>query len=91
MKVAVIQFDVIPNDIRHNENTAKALIEQCASEVDLIVLPELWNCGYDLEQLANNAQTLRGSSVSLLQKLAKTYDVWIFGGSIAEKKRRQIF
>jgi len=86
MRVALIQFDVKPNDIKHNESVVREMITHCAGKADVVVLPELWNCGYDLKELPNNAQTLRGSSVSMLQKLAKEHGLWIFGGTIGEKK-----
>ena len=87
MKIALIQFDIIPGDIKFNEVTVEKLIDQCAlQQVDAVVLPELWNCGYDLENLDKHAQTMTGSSVKLMAALAKKHGIYIFGGSIAEKK-----
>lgn len=87
MKIALIQFDIIPGDILYNEATVEKLVEQCAAQkVDAVVLPELWNCGYDLKNLEKNAQTITGSSVKLMARLAKKFGMYIFGGSIAEKK-----
>lgn len=92
MKIALIQFDIIPGDIKFNEVTVEKLIEQCATHnVDAVVLPELWNCGYDLENLDKHAQTITGSSVKLMAKLAKKFGIYIFGGSIAEKKANKYY
>lgn len=87
MRIALIQFDIIPGDVKFNEVTVEKLIDLCAEQnVDAVVLPELWNCGYDLENLDRHAQTTAGSSVKLMSALAKKHGIYIFGGSIAEKK-----
>lgn len=87
MRIALVQLDIIPGDIKFNEATVEKLVEQCAAQqVDAVVLPELWNCGYDLEHLEKNAQTISGSSVKLMGRLAKKFGIYLFGGSIAEKK-----
>lgn len=92
MKIALIQFDIIPGDIKFNEVTVEKLIDQCAlQQVDAVVLPELWNCGYDLENLDKHAQTMTGSSVKLMASLAKKHGIYIFGGSIAEKKGNKYY
>lgn len=92
MKIALIQFDIIPGDIRFNEVTVEKLVDLCAAQnVDAVALPELWNCGYDLENLAEYAQTITGSSVKLMSKLAKKHGIYLFGGSIAEKKGDNYF
>lgn len=87
MRIAIIQFSVCPGNIKLNEQTTARLIEQAAAcRANVIVLPELWNCGYDLAHLPRLAQDSQGSSISLLKKLALKYGIFIFGGSFAEKK-----
>ncbi len=92
MKASIIQFDIIAGDIATNEKKAAYYIEKAALEgAETVVLPELWNCGYDLPNLPNLAQNMRGSSIRLLQKLAKKHHLFIFGGSIAEKKNNKYY
>lgn len=91
-KAAVIQFDITLGRVSLNEKKARALIEEAvANGASMVVLPELWNTGYDLENIANLAQDMRGSSVKLLQKLSRELGIFIIGGSIAEKKGDKIY
>lgn len=92
MKAAVIQFDIRPGDISANEKNAAEWITKAAEAgAELIVLPELWNCGYYFDDIASVAQDMRGSSIKLLQKLAKKHSVYIIGGSIAERRNGEIY
>ena len=87
LKAALLQFDIRPGEVSHNENVAAQLISKSAEMgAELVVLPELWNVGYDLAHLAELAQNGRGSSCRLLSKLAREYGIYIFGGTFAEHK-----
>ncbi|ATW24360.1 hypothetical protein DCMF_05785 [Candidatus Formimonas warabiya] len=87
VKVALIQFNIVSGDLDHNLTTVTEQIEIAAQgHADLILLPELWNCGYDLLHLPHLAQGLQGPTVSTIRELAKKYKLFIFAGSIAEKK-----
>jgi len=92
MRGSVIQFDIKPGEVAANEALAEEYIEKAAANgAEMVVLPELWNCGYQLADLPELAQNMRGSSVRLLQKLAKKHHLFIFGGSIAEKKEGKYY
>lgn len=62
---------------------------------DIILLPECWNTELDMsrsavlsvaEQTALSEESMDGKCITLLRKMAKTYQVWIAGGSLALKK-----
>lgn len=92
IKVALIQFSVVPGQVELNERTVEQMIARAAEQnAQIAVLPELWNCGYDLGNLPNLAQNLHGSSVSLLRRLSKEYHMFIFGGSVAERRQGKYF
>jgi predicted amidohydrolase len=92
LKAALAQFDIVPGNVAHNENVAETLIRKSAElGAELVVLPELWNIGYDLKNLPTLAQDMRGSSVRMLARLAKEYGIYIFGGTIGEKKGGKFF
>ncbi len=88
LRAALLQFDIRPGEVQHKENTAAALLDEAAAcGAQLVLLPELWNMGYDLTHLPELAQNLRqGSSARLLMRKAKEYGMYIFGGTIAEKR-----
>ncbi|MDO4541930.1 MAG: carbon-nitrogen family hydrolase [Bacillota bacterium] len=87
LKVSVIQSDIIAGDIGVNEVKAEIAIKKCAAAgADVVVLSELWNCGYDLKNLPAIAQKEKDSSMSLLKALAEEYGINIVGGSIAERQ-----
>lgn len=87
-RAALVQFDIRPSQVHLNESTAAELIAKSAElGADVVVLPELWNVGYDLERLPQLAQNIpNGSSTQMLCNLAKQYGIYIFGGTIAEQK-----
>ena len=92
MRVAVIQFEVHAGDVAYNQKVAESHIRNAKVKgAELVLLPELWNTGYDLENLTKIAEPLTGKSVKLLQKLANELDIFIIGGSIAEKKEGRYY
>ncbi|MCL2678521.1 MAG: carbon-nitrogen family hydrolase [Clostridiales bacterium] len=87
MKAALLQLNIRRGEAEHNRNLARRHLEEAAAQgANIAVLPELWNCGYLLPELPRLAETLSGASVSLLREAAAKLGLFIFGGSIAEKK-----
>lgn len=86
IKAALMQFDVVLGNKEENYSKIRKLAEKLPADCDYLVLPELWNVGYDKEGMEALAETLKGKSVSFLKKLAKAKNVNIIGGSIIEKK-----
>lgn len=92
IKVALSQFDIKTGDMDANLHAVTEHIQMAARwNADLVVLPELWNCSYDLPNLPQLAQTINGSSISALKKLARKHQIFIFAGSIAEKKDKVFY
>jgi omega-amidase len=69
----------------------KDILNAAQLKADMVILPELWNTGFDCEHFDKTAQSLRGKSIAALKKLAREYEVFIFGGTIPEKKDRKIY
>lgn len=88
MKAAIIQLAVKEGQIAENEKKALALLEEAAKQgSELLVLPELWNSGYDLEHLSLFAAPLgENTGIQKLQKLAAAFGVYIVAGSVATRK-----
>lgn len=62
---------------------------------ELIVLPEMWPCGYDPATVAGDARTaaepLDGPRARALAKAARTYGVWLFAGTVPELAADRIY
>jgi|TARA_Y100000294_G_C8561529_1_gene339263 predicted amidohydrolase len=85
MKVGFIQTN--PEFGRVKENTNNIIEKLKEIDADLIVLPELFNIGYnfkDKEELLNYAETANGETAIALQRVAREKDICIVAG-IAEK------
>ncbi|WP_139265489.1 carbon-nitrogen family hydrolase [Bacillus sp. 166amftsu] len=86
MKIACIQMDIAFGDVKINIGNAKKKIEEAMQGTpDIIVLPELWTTGYDLERLPEIADGDGIQTKQILSEWAQKYDVNIVGGSIAKQ------
>jgi len=82
----------LPRPGRPGENlaTAVTLITGLARRgVDLVVLPELWPCGFDWgslrEDAAGAAETLDGPRCAALAACARDHGIWLAAGSVPER------
>ena len=52
MKIALVQMDVAHGQPTENKKHVKEMLERALGEnPDVIVLPEMWNTGYALDEL----------------------------------------
>lgn len=84
IRTAVIQMDCVPFDKEKNLRHAEELIAAAAAEgAGLIVLPELFNTGYRVEEKdAELAETVPGAATEWMQKTAARYGAFIAGAVI---------
>ena len=93
MRIASIQLEMIEGkskNSRINNATKKidkaALNNQGQSDIDLILLPELWNVGFfEHERFKKEAESLDGPTYNALAEKALKYNTYIHGGTIVEK------
>lgn len=82
--VVLIQMDIVFGEPDKNYQNVKTLFAKAdLHQGDLVVLPEMWNTGYDLTRLAEIADVEGQQTQACLIALAKQYHVTIFGGSVA--------
>lgn len=92
MKVQIYQLPIIFGDSSKNEIQITQWFEKnMNAEVDVVVLPEMWNNGYDLEHLNEKADNNLGQSFSFIKHLAEKYKVDIVAGSVSNIRNNQIF
>ena len=87
VKILTVQTDSKINGVEHNRTLVSDLIEaNITNDVDLIVLPEVWTCGWEPSCFKDSAESLENSAtIDFLKKLAKKYHANIIGGSFITK------
>ncbi|MCF6136786.1 carbon-nitrogen family hydrolase [Pseudalkalibacillus berkeleyi] len=92
MKVAVIQMDIVYGNPQANfEHITSKIREACSDQTDVIVLPELWTTGYDLEMLDQIGDPNGEKTIEFISSLAISYHVNIVAGSVAVRKEKDVF
>lgn len=92
MKIALVQMDIALGDLLTNQAKAKTMVEDaCRQGARLVVLPELWNTGYQLKDIRSLAAQDKGSSLELLKDLAREFSAEIVAGSIAEAAGDRVY
>jgi omega-amidase len=86
LRVSLAQFNVRKGNPRANWTQAQQMIAEAHRQAaNIVVLPELWDVGYALEQAKEFASPLSGGLFSQLTALAKQYNLYILG-SMMEKR-----
>lgn len=84
MNIKVLQFKVSYGDVERNISKVKALFEEeNLDKTDIVVLPEMWTTGYDLENVDTLACRNLEPAQSIISELAVKYAVNIVAGSVA--------
>ncbi len=86
MKISLVQMDIVLGRPEENQNRVADHLDctMAQESPDIVVLPEMWNTGYDLSRLEEIAD--RGKLPAWLAELAEKYRVTLVAGSIAEKR-----
>lgn len=71
---------------KHNLAKAVSMIENCKRKnVNIAVLPEMFNCPYDTREFLSYAEKLENSeTVSVISETARYNDIYVIAGSIPE-------
>ncbi len=93
MRIASIQLEMIEGESKtsrivnvKNMIDKAALNNQGEPDIDLILLPELWNVGFfEHERFQQEAEKLNGPTYTALAEKALKYNTYIYGGTIVEK------
>ena len=89
-KAGVVQFDVKSGQIEANLNAALGYLEKLACDcVNLAVLPEMFSCSFDNENLKKHSK-LTGKVLERLSLFAKKNQMAI-AGTLPEMKKDKIF
>jgi omega-amidase len=92
--VALLQMDIAFGRPDLNAATVRRLVNQLAEaeqQPDLVVLPELWDTGYDLTRLDEIADDNGERAKALLREAAVQLKAHVIGGSIAERRDGRVY
>ncbi len=89
-KAGIVQFDVKTGDTRSNLETAFGKTDLLADQgAELVLLPEMWSCGFDNQKLHEHAKNLPGIIEKLSEK-AKHHRM-IIAGTMPEASGKSIY
>lgn len=92
MKIQLLQLQITFGDVDRNEQHISEWFDQYVEEdTDVVVMPEMWNNGYDLEHLNTKADHYLERSHSFIQQLAIDYHVDIVAGSVSNERDNHIY
>ncbi|RXY99544.1 carbon-nitrogen family hydrolase [Fictibacillus sp. S7] len=92
LNVALIQMDIQLGLPEENIKKAVQRIEEASKQnADIVVLPELWTTGYDLERLVEIGDANGDNLKKLMSGLARQHRINIVAGSVANKTDNGIF
>lgn len=85
LRIALFQINIAFGDPEANKQHVLQKFKSLTEAVDVIVLPELWTTGYDLTRLDEIADPNAEQTIHFLAQLAKRYQAYIIGGSVANQ------
>ena len=91
IKAALLQYEVKPSDPASNFAVFKEMFLKAKEEgVQGVLAPEFFISGY-AENIEKYAESTKGKQVAALSKLCAENNMYLLGGSFAEKKDGQIY
>lgn len=92
MRIACVQLDIVFGSPEENFRKVEEKIRKAAMlNAEVVVLPEMWNTGYDLTRLSEIADVDGEETKNLLIQLAKELHIHIIGGSVSTQKDTQFY
>ena len=94
IKIAALQLESVIGDVDANLEKVRTLLEKGLRELtpNIIILPEVWNVGWDCKEFRTNAESFSESkTIELLKEISKKYNSYILGGSIIENENNEFF
>jgi len=73
LRVALIQSDIIPDRVEYNPTSYRNQLQNLTGEVDLIIFPELFNCGIS-PGFDECAELMNGTSIRFLQEVSLKFN-----------------
>ena len=92
IKISAIQMNAKIGDKKANFDKVSALIKRDIDTTDVIILPEVWTCGWSPKVFQDSAEDLNDSdTIKFLSRIAKEHNCWIIGGSFITKRNNHFY
>lgn len=92
IKVASIQLWHSDDDSKEDRITHAEQLIDSAADSDLILLPEIWNIGWQsFDIYREGSESLQGETISRIAEKAKAVNTYILAGSIVERKDDSLY
>ena len=92
IKISAIQMNAKIGDKKANFDKVSALIKRDIDTTDVIILPEVWTCGWSPRVFQDSAEDLNDSdTIKFLSRIAKEHNCWIIGGSFITKRDNHFY
>lgn len=86
VRVAALQIDVPDTESKHERIRRVVSMIEALPDVDLILLPEIWNVGYfGFDHYASGAETATGETATAMSEAARKKGAYLAGGSFVER------
>ncbi len=89
LNACIVQMDIALGHPQLNRERALALTAHLGQQ-DIILLPELWSTGYDLQRAGELAESLDGITAGIMAEVAKQHQSYV-GGSILVRQGEGIY
>ncbi len=92
IKISAIQMNAKIGDKKANYKKIETLINRDINNTDIIVLPEVWTCGWSPKNFRASAEELNHSeTIEFLSEIAKNFNAWIIGGSFITLEKEHYY
>lgn len=91
-RMAICQLKVVDDKVSNIEKAVQMIEDSALNGVDMVILPEMFNCPYDTNKFVEYAEK-KDESITLdaVSKAAKKNDLLIVAGSIPERDDEKIY
>ena len=93
VKISILQMSSVIVDVDTNiDKLEKIINNNLENDTDVLVLPEVWTCGWSCSKFIESAQKIEESkAINFLKKIAKIFNTNIIGGSLITEKNGKFY
>ncbi|MFC5403753.1 carbon-nitrogen family hydrolase [Cohnella soli] len=89
LRLALVQMNIIAGDPEANFAAVQSRLEEAAAlqpKPDIIVLPEMWNTGYAMNQIRDLADENGERTKAVISAFARKHGIYVLAGSVAQAR-----